>query len=70
MTKITDLLNQINLCNFECEGGPLENNVAFQTLVQIAKKAEDAGCPYYGQKENGVIGPCYRNDCPWCSEFA
>lgn len=24
------------------------------------------GCPNYGLKENGVIGPCYQDDCPWC----
>lgn len=35
--SIKTALEQINKCDFECEGGPLKNNVAYQWLVGAAK---------------------------------
>lgn len=35
--SITTALDQIQKCCFECEGGPLANNVGWQWLVEAAK---------------------------------
>lgn len=37
--EIDDIIQQLEWCNYECEAGSLENNVAFQRLKQIVMQA-------------------------------
>ncbi|MED4411023.1 MULTISPECIES: hypothetical protein [Bacillus subtilis group] len=36
--KLSEIVDQLKACGFECEAGPLENNVAFVELEKIAKE--------------------------------
>ncbi|MEC1351687.1 hypothetical protein [Bacillus licheniformis] len=36
--KLSEIVDQLMGCGFECEAGPLENNVAFVELEKIAKE--------------------------------
>ncbi|MBW7634751.1 hypothetical protein K1I48_14880 [Bacillus licheniformis] len=33
---LKEIVEQIKACDFECEAGPLTNNVAFQKLAELA----------------------------------
>jgi hypothetical protein len=33
---LSDIVTQLRACNYTCEAGALENNVAFQELVKMA----------------------------------
>lgn len=35
------IVEQLEACGFECEAGPLENNVAFIALKELAESEED-----------------------------
>lgn len=34
--SLVEIVEQLRLCGYECEGGRLEDNVAFVALVEIA----------------------------------
>lgn len=34
--ELKDIVKQLEWCNYECEAGPLVNNVKFQRLKEIA----------------------------------
>lgn len=34
---ITEIIKQLKSCNYTCEAGPLENNVAFKFLEKLAE---------------------------------
>jgi len=38
---LTEIVNQLKSCGFQCEGGPLENNVAFIELDKMAKTEQN-----------------------------
>jgi hypothetical protein len=33
---LAEIIEQLESCNYECEAGPLENNVAWQELKKVA----------------------------------
>lgn len=33
---LNEIVEQLKSCGYECEAGPLENNVAFQKLAELA----------------------------------
>nr|WP_306292000.1 DUF2829 domain-containing protein [Bacillus sonorensis] len=41
--KLNEIVDQLKDCGFECEAGPLENNVAFVELEKIATKGMEFG---------------------------
>jgi hypothetical protein len=42
---LKEIVKELELCNFECEAGPLRNHVAFQSLKEIAEKdCRNIGC--------------------------
>ena len=61
---VSEIVFQLLICNFECEGGPLHNNVAFRSLIRMAW---EEGCPRWGRKPAGTIGPC--GECGHCKMF-
>jgi rhamnose utilization protein RhaD (predicted bifunctional aldolase and dehydrogenase) len=36
MTSLKEIIEQLKLCRFDCEGGALENNIAFIELKKLA----------------------------------
>lgn len=36
--SLAEIVEQLKSCNYECEAGPLENNVAFIELVRLSKE--------------------------------
>jgi hypothetical protein len=38
---LQEIVEQLRACGFECEAGPLENNVAFQELVRLAEQSTE-----------------------------
>lgn len=38
---LTEIVNQLRSCNYECEAGKLENNLAWIELVKMAKPVMD-----------------------------
>jgi hypothetical protein len=36
MTSLKEIIEQLKLCHFDCEGGALENNIAFIELKKLA----------------------------------
>lgn len=38
MMTIKEIVEQLESCGYECEGGKLENNVAFQELKKLAEQ--------------------------------
>ncbi len=34
--QLREIVKQLELCSYECEGGPLENNIAFQRIRELA----------------------------------
>jgi len=55
---IKEIVAQLRLCVYECEGGPLENNISFRELCEIADEH-----PVYWPDvwDNEVVVEC---DCP------
>lgn len=45
MTSLKEIIEQLKLCRFDCEGGALENNIAFIELKKLA-------IPQPGQQED------------------
>lgn len=43
-------MEQLELCGYECEGGPLENNLAFIKLKNIASTIDEARAEAYHAK--------------------
>lgn len=41
MSSVDELVQNIVSCGYECEAGPLENNMHFRELVQKCKELED-----------------------------
>lgn len=39
--KIKEIVAHLRLCAYECEGGPLENNISFRELCEIADSHPD-----------------------------
>lgn len=39
---LKEIVEQLKACNYECEAGPLENNVAFQKLEELANEGKRA----------------------------
>ena len=38
---LKEIVEQLELCGFECEAGPLENNVAFIELKEMANNLDE-----------------------------
>jgi len=57
---LIEILDEIEKCHFECEGGPLENNVLWHELLS---KAANEGC----QDWDPVKGIC--GECAWCKRY-
>lgn len=38
--KLKEIVEQLKACGYQCEAGPLENNVAFIALEQRAEQEE------------------------------
>jgi hypothetical protein len=36
--ELKDIVEQLELCNYECEAGKLENNTAFVLLKELSKR--------------------------------
>jgi hypothetical protein len=45
--NLKEICEQLRFCNFECEGGPIQSNVAFMELEKMAAQEEDS-CIYDG----------------------
>lgn len=41
--KIQEIVEQLEGCNYECEGGPLNMNIAFIKLKELANKENKNG---------------------------
>jgi hypothetical protein len=41
---LAEIIEQLEACGYECEAGPLENNVAWQELKEIAQHETDCDC--------------------------
>jgi len=39
--KLVEIVEQLRSCGFLCEGGALENNIAFVELVKLSEKEGD-----------------------------
>jgi hypothetical protein len=37
MGKLKEIIEQLESCNYTCEAGPIENNVAFIELKELAE---------------------------------
>ncbi|MED4828152.1 hypothetical protein [Bacillus atrophaeus] len=44
---LKEIVEQLKDCGYECEAGPLVNNVAFQKLAQLAGVAVESGEEFY-----------------------
>ncbi|NMW10775.1 hypothetical protein [Bacillus velezensis] len=44
---LKEIVEQLKVCRYECEAGPLENNVAFQKLAELAGVAVEPGEEFY-----------------------
>lgn len=40
--NLSEIVAQLRACNYECEAGRLENNVAFQELARMADEIDEA----------------------------
>ncbi|MEA3186274.1 MAG: hypothetical protein QOD99_104 [Chthoniobacter sp.] len=40
---IPEIVEQLKACHYECEAGPLENNIAFRELEKIAQGSAASG---------------------------
>jgi len=38
--SLLEIVNQLKKCKYTCQGGPLENNIAFIALEEIANAIE------------------------------
>ena len=45
MSKLSQIVNQLLACNYECEAGKLEHNLAFQELMELAAKEQSEEPP-------------------------
>lgn len=59
--SLAEIAEQLQSCNYECEAGALDNNVAF---IELKRHAKAEGCQNWGEKKPGVYGPC--GDCACC----
>jgi len=55
--KIKEIVAQLRLCAYECEGGPLENTLPFRELCEIADSHPD----YWGDLEGDAV--IVESDC-------
>lgn len=66
--NLKQIVEQLESCNFECEAGPLENNVAFIELKRMAEfesKIEELAeqlAPYMKNATNSPIKPTFSNN--------
>ncbi|MDL5023749.1 hypothetical protein [Bacillus velezensis] len=44
---LKEIVEQLKVCRYECEAGPLENNVAFQKLAALAGVEDESGEEIY-----------------------
>ncbi|WP_193744531.1 MULTISPECIES: hypothetical protein [Bacillus amyloliquefaciens group] len=44
---LKEIVEQLKDCGYECEAGPLVNNVAFQKLVELAGVSVESGEEIY-----------------------
>lgn len=57
--KMQEIVDQLELCKYECEGGPLENNVAFVALRVIAEEGMSCSlCVHHTTGERHEGQPC------------
>jgi hypothetical protein len=55
--SIYEIIEQLKSCNYQCEAGPLENNVAF---IDLERHAKLQGCHNWHVK----MSAC--GECVWC----
>lgn len=53
--KLSEIVDQLKACGFECEAGPLVNNVAFIELKKIANKGAGFGTALFLLKKGYKI---------------
>ncbi|MCV4329227.1 hypothetical protein ACWGRE_07625 [Bacillus velezensis] len=44
---LKEIVEQLKVCRYECEAGPLENNIAFQKLAELAGVEDESGEEIY-----------------------
>ena len=61
---LSEIVEQLERCGYECEGGPLRLNIAFQALKEMAAKETDKFLFWMPVFDGGRGEPSFR----WVSE--